>query len=73
MNKTPRTGRCQHCKQTRPLFKHEGELQYWGYDPTETAWLCAPDWQAREIAVENDRGFAIAHSIKPFDETGTES
>jgi hypothetical protein len=69
MDSTPRNGRCQHCGQTRPLFKHEGELQYWGYDPTDTAWLCARDHSAREIAIENDRAFHINRAIKPFAET----
>lgn len=66
MKNTPRPGRCQHCAQTRPLFQHEGELQFWGYDPSETAWLCARDWEAREIAIENDQAFHIDRSIKPF-------
>jgi hypothetical protein len=66
MTSTPRTGRCQHCGQTRPLFEHEGELQFWGYDPSEKAWLCTPDWQARETAIDNDQPFRINQAIKPF-------
>jgi hypothetical protein len=69
MNPTPKTGRCQHCQQIRPLFKHEGELQFWGYDPSETAWLCARDHGRREIAIENDRPFHVDYSIRPFAET----
>lgn len=63
---TPKTGTCQHCGQTRPLFKHEGELQFWGYDPADAAWLCARDFSAREDAVENDKPFSINFSIPPF-------
>jgi hypothetical protein len=65
MTSTPKTGRCQHCLQIRPLFEHEGELQFWGYDPGDLAWLCARDHSAREIAIENDRAFRI-HPIQPF-------
>lgn len=69
MSNLPKTGRCQHCGQTRHVFLHEGELQFWGYDPGERAWLCGPDWEAREIAIENDRGFYVDYAIRPFAET----
>ncbi|WP_405794067.1 hypothetical protein [Streptomyces sp. NBC_01506] len=61
----PREGRCQHCQQTRPLFKHEGELQYWGYEGP-TAWLCARDYSAREVAVENGRDIRIERDLIVF-------
>jgi hypothetical protein len=73
MTATPRTGRCQHCGQTRPLFHHEGELHYWGYNPDDAAWLCSPHWQARETAIDNDRHFEINTRIKPFAEQPTEA
>lgn len=56
---TPRTGRCQHCEQTRPLYRHDGELQFWGYDPSEAAWLCARCWSDRETAIEADDPFHL--------------
>lgn len=55
----PRTGRCQHCQQIRPLFEHDGPGHYWGYDPADAAWLCARDYSARELAIENDQPFHI--------------
>ncbi|NUU23327.1 MAG: hypothetical protein HOV68_17720 [Streptomycetaceae bacterium] len=72
MTQTPRVGRCQHCKQLRPLFHHEGELHYWGYDPGDAAWLCAPDYSARETAIDNDQAFSVFHAVEPFaDSDGT--
>lgn len=65
----PKTGSCQHCRQTRPLFLHEGELQFWGYDPAERAWLCSPDWSRREAAIENDQSFHVDYQLRPFAET----
>ncbi|MFD6691076.1 hypothetical protein ACFWEV_35060 [Streptomyces bacillaris] len=65
---TPRTGRCQHCQQIRPLWRHEGQLQFWGYDPGEAAWLCARDYSAREVAVERDEPFHIEHDLIAFPE-----
>ena len=65
---TPRTGRCQHCQQVRPLFQHDGELQFWGYNPGDEAWLCARDYSARETAIENDRPFHIEHDLVVFPE-----
>lgn len=63
---TPRIGRCQHCAQFRPLFRHEGELEFWGYDPEDAAWICARDYNVREAAIENDRPFHINRHIQPF-------
>lgn len=57
------TGRCQHCQQVRPVFHHEGELQFWGYNPDDGAWLCAPDWSARETAINNDQPFHIDRGL----------
>lgn len=64
----PRTGRCQHCQQIRPLFEHDGPGHYWGYDPADAAWLCARDYSARELAIENDQPFHIEHGLIVFPE-----
>lgn len=68
MDDTQKVGRCQHCQQIRPVFHHEGELQFWGYDPADAAWLCAHDYSAREVAIENDRPFHIERGLIVFAE-----
>lgn len=52
-----RNGNCNQCNADGILYLHEGELQFWGYDPAEAAWLCAGDWEAREAAVLSDAPF----------------
>lgn len=57
------TGRCQHCQQQRPLFKHEGELHDWGFNPDNAAWLCARDHSARQLAIESGDDIRIEHDL----------
>ncbi|RAJ70223.1 hypothetical protein K378_01388 [Streptomyces sp. Amel2xB2] len=59
----PRNGRCQHCRQKRPLFLHDNWASFLADD---TAWLCTRDYSAREEAIENEAHFDIWRDFDPF-------
>ncbi len=73
MSALPRVGRCQHCRQVRPVFHHDRRFDngehIWDapYPPhwfTTGAWLCAPDYSAAETARANGRTFRVEHELE---------